>query len=103
MRSRSSIIVLTAIVFALLHLVVVAMPVLVSGGSGLGQAIAAAIFDFPIAWLLGLSSAGNKILYGSYPAWYVFIFSVGGTLMYAAAGGLLGYGIHRIFRARRAA
>jgi hypothetical protein len=91
MRTKSRIPVIAALALALVHIVVVAVPVVISGGSGEAQAFAAAIFDFPIVWLLGLFPAGRGMLYGSSHALYLLIFSVGGTVMYAAAGALIGY------------
>ena len=102
MRSRTSIIIVTTL-FALFHIIAVAVPVVTSGGSGETQAFAAAVFDFPIAWLLGLFPAGRGVLYGSSHTLYVLIFSLGGTLMYAAVGALLGYAVHRIIGVFRAA
>jgi hypothetical protein len=92
-----------AAIFALFHIVVVAVPVLLSRGSGEAQAFAVAIFDPPLTWLLGLVPAGRQVLFGSSPVAYVLVFSVGGTLMYAALGALVGRGIHSIIRALRAA
>lgn len=102
MRSKAAIIVPTTL-FALFHIIAVAVPLVTSGGSGEAQAFAVAIFDFPIAWLLGLFPAGRGILYGSSHTLYLLIFGVGGTLMYAAVGALLGYAVHRIIRVFRAA
>lgn len=102
MRSGLSLTISMAAIFALFHIIVVAVPVLWSGGSGETQAFAAAIFDLPIFWLLGLFSAGREVLYGSSHFAYVLTFSVGGTLMYAAVGALVGRGIHSVNRAFRA-
>ncbi len=88
-----------AALFALFHILVVAVPVWISGGSGEGQAFAAAIFDLPIVWLLGLFPVGRKVLYGSSPSLYMLVFTVGGTLMYAAVGALVGRGIQIVIRA----
>ena len=90
MCSSRSFTIATAAIFALLHLIVVAVPLLSSGGSGEAQAFAAAIFDVPLFWLLGLVPAGGAVLYGSSPFAYILVFSVGGTLMYAALGALAG-------------
>jgi len=79
MRSKARIIVAMAAIFALFHIVIVAVPVLTSGGSGETQAFAAAIFDLPIFWLLGLFPAGRDVLYGSSRSLYILLFSVGGT------------------------
>jgi hypothetical protein len=103
MRFNTRHIVLMAGLFALFHIVVVALPVLISAGSGEAQAFAAALFDLPIVWLLGLFSNGRAVLHGSSPTLYILIFSAGGTLMYAAIGALLGCGIHFIDRAFRPA
>jgi hypothetical protein len=92
-----------AAIFALFHIIVVAVPMLASGGSGETQAFAAAIFDLPIFWLLGLFSAGREVLYGASPSFYILVFAVGGTLMYAAVGALVGRGLHTVIRAFRAA
>ena len=99
MSSKATIVTITAAVFAMFHIVVVAVPVLSSGGAGEAQAFAAAIFDFPIVWLLERFAAGRAVLNGSSHALYIFVFSVGGTLMYAAGGLVLGHGLHRIVQA----
>lgn len=99
MRSSRSLVIATAAIFALFHIIVVAVPVLSPGGSGETQAFAAAIVDLPIFWLLGLIPAGRAVLYGSSPWVYILVFSVGGTLMYAALGALVGRGIHMVIRA----
>ena len=78
MRSNLSLTMVVATIFALFHILVVAIPVLSSGGSGETQAFAAAIFDLPLFWLLGLFPAGRAVLYGSSPSVYVLVFSVGG-------------------------
>jgi hypothetical protein len=103
MRSATPTILAVAAIFALFHIIVVTVPVLTSGGSGETQAFAVAIFDLPIFWLLGLFPTGRKVLYGSFPSLYILVFSVGGTLMYAAVGALVGRGIHLVIRALRAA
>ena len=101
MRSNTPIIGFVAVLFALFHIVVVALPVLMSGGSGEAQAFATAIFDLPIFWLLGVFPNGRAVLYGSSPSLYILVFGVGGTLMYAAIGALVGYGMHIIWHRRR--
>ena len=103
MYSSRSLTIATAAIFALFHIIVVVIPVLSSGGSGETQAFATAIFDLPIVWLLDLVPAGRAVLYGSPPSAYILTFSVGGTLMYAALGALVGRGIHHVIRALRAA
>jgi len=102
-RSLPWTVVFTAVVFAIIHTVVVAIPVLLSRGSGESQAFAVAIFDLPIVWLLGLSSGGRSVLYGSSPSIYILVFAVGGTIMYAAIGAVVGWGMHIISRVFRAA
>ena len=103
MTYKASIIVVMAAVFAIFHILTVAVPILTSGGSGETQAFAAAILDIPISWLLSLSPTGREVLYGSWQLLYILVFSIGGTLMYAAVGALVGCGIHVIIRAFRAA
>ena len=102
MQLRASVIVVTAAVFVLLHIFGVVVPILSSGGSGESQAFAALIFDWPIWWLLGLFPNGHKMVYSSH-TFYVLIFCVGGTLMYAVIGTCVGYGVRIIIRAIRAA
>jgi hypothetical protein len=92
-----------AAIFALFHVIVVTVPVLSSGGSGESQAFAVAIFDLPICWLLGLFQAGRAVLYGSSHSAYILAFGIGGTLMYAVVGALVGHGMHKLIRAFRAA
>jgi len=96
-------VIVTAGVFAIVHIIVVAIPVCLSGGSGESQAFAVAIFDLPIVWLLGFFPRGRAVLYGSSPSIYILVFAVGGTFMYAAIGALAGWGVHmigRVFRRR---
>jgi hypothetical protein len=103
MRAAAPTIVAVAAIFALFHIIVVAVPVLMTGGSGESQAFAVAIFDLPNFWLLGSFKGGREVLYGSSPSLYMMVFSVGGTVMYAAAGALVGRGIHYVIQALRAA
>ena len=103
MRSLTRTIIVIATIFALFHIIVVAVPVVLSGGSGESQALAVAIVDLPISWLLGLFPGGRSVLYGSSPWRYMLVFAVGGTFMYAAIGALVGWGMYVISRAYRAA
>ena len=103
MQSLPLMIIVAAVSFALFHIIVVTIPVLLSGGSGESQAFAAAVFDFPISWLLGLFPSGRGVLYGSSPLTYMLVFAVGGTLMYAAIGALVGWGLHIVRRVFHAA
>jgi hypothetical protein len=89
-------------VFVLFHTFGVVVPILSSGASGESQAFAAAIFDMPIWWLLGLFPTGQHLAYSSH-TFYVLVFCIGGTFMYAVIGAMIGYGIHRVIRAIRAA
>ena len=74
-----------ALVFAVFHLLVVVSALLATRGTGEGQALTVALFDFPLVLLLEALPNGRYILYSSTTA-YVWFFSVAGTLMYAAAG-----------------
>jgi len=103
MNSRARTISLAAALFAGFHIIAVALPVLISGGAGESQAFATALFDLPLHWALELFASGLAVLYGSSHALYIWVFAVGGTLMYAALGALLGAGIHAVARAFRAA
>jgi hypothetical protein len=93
-----------AAVFATLHVILVAVPLISSGGHGEGQAFAVVIFDFPLVWILHQVDWGREILYGNLGAnghWrYVLIFSLGGTIFWASVGALLAYGIKRLLRRR---
>jgi hypothetical protein len=90
-----------ASVFGSFHVLVVALPVISTWGSGEGQAFAVAIFDFPLVVLLSLFAGGKSLLYNG-PQWaYVAVFAVGGTLMYCGAGALVGLGIQRLISALR--
>jgi len=103
MWSRRAMMIVAAGVLATFHIIVVAIPVLLSGGSGESQAFAVAIFDFPISWLLAaLLPSGRGVLYGSSPSIYMLVFAMGGTFMYAAIGALVGWGMHVIGRVVRA-
>jgi len=102
-RSANTTVIVTAAIFVIFHLVVVVLPLALSGGSGEAQAFATAVFDLPIFWLLGLFPEGRAVLYGSSPSTYVLVFSLGGTLAYAAVGALLGWGIHAARRGMHAA
>jgi len=103
MRSPKTTVIVTAAIFALFHIIVVAMPLVLSGGSGETQALMTAIFDLPIFWLLGSFPSGRAVLYGSSPSIYLLAFGLGGTAMYAASGALLGWAIHAVRRGIRAA
>src|SRR4030095_11778854 len=81
MRSLPSMVMFMAVFFAIIHIIVVAIPVLLSGGSGESQAFAVAILDFPILSVLGLFKGGRSVLYGSAPSIYLLGFAGGGTLI----------------------
>jgi hypothetical protein len=89
-------------VFAALHVMLVATPVMTSGGSGEGQAFAVALFDFPLFWLLNQFEWGRDILFGNLGAtghgMYVLIFAFGGTIFWAALGASLAHVIGRLVR-----
>ena len=103
MRSPTITVVVTAAIFALFHIIVVAVPVVSSGGSGETQAFITATFDLPLFWLLGLFPAGRAVLYGSSPSIYMLVFGLGGTFMYAAVGAVLGWAVNTARRGMRAA
>ena len=89
-------------VFAAIHILFVALPVISSGGSGEGQAIMVAVFDFPLVYLMLRTHSGACILYGCLepsPIPYVVFIPVVGTLMYAVFGFLTGVLCRAIFRA----
>jgi hypothetical protein len=93
-----------AIVFAALHVLLVAAPLIISGGHGESQAFAVGIFDFPLAWLLGQSELGRDVLYGNLGASghsiYMLIFTLGGTIFWAGVGALLAFIVRRAVHGR---
>jgi hypothetical protein len=88
--------------FAALHAAQVAVPVFTPGGRGEGQALAVAIFDFPLSWTLGQFEWGRDILYGNRGApggkMYALIFGIGGTIFWAGLGAAFAYVIRRLVR-----
>ena len=87
-----------AAVFGSFHALVVALPVITTWGRGEGQAFAVAIFDFPLVEIVSLFAAGRSLLYNG-PQWaYVGVFAIGGTLMYCAAGALVGLAARRLIK-----
>jgi hypothetical protein len=77
----------------LFHMVVVTAPVLSSHGIGETQGFAVGIFDMPLVWFVS-ALGGGAILNGGH--WYVFVFSVVGTFMYAVAGAVGGLLVDRL-------
>ncbi|MBT3288868.1 MAG: hypothetical protein HN849_33035 [Victivallales bacterium] len=94
MRKRAATLICAA-VFALFHVIVVAMPVILSGGGGEKQAFAVIYFDLPLVVALELIPGGEKLLGGNLTAYVAFV-SVVGTLMYACCGALIGYAVDRV-------
>ena len=87
-----------AAVFGGFHALVVALPVIGTWGQGEGQAFAVAIFDLPLVEIVSLFAAGRSLLYNG-PQWaYVGVFAIGGTLMYCAAGALVGLAARRLIK-----
>jgi hypothetical protein len=83
--------ILFALIFAGYHVLFIVVPLVASGGSGEGQAMAVAISDFPLTYLLEHIPGGIDILYS--PAknrQYIWFYSLAGTLLYFASGCLLG-------------
>jgi hypothetical protein len=75
--------------FGLFHLLTIVSTLISTRGSGEGQAFAVLLLDFPLVLLLQAIPGGGIILYNSTTA-YILFFSIAGTLMYVAIGGLLG-------------
>ena len=102
MRWQVNPVYVAAIVFATLHVVLVALPVVTSGASGEAQAFAVLILDFPLVWVLSQFGWGLDILYGNLGATgraiYMLIFGIGATIFWAGVGGLLAHLITRLFR-----
>ena len=100
MRKKAATII-TALVLMCFHFIVVVVPVISSGANGEGQGWAVMIFDMPLVWLLSAIPAGKRVLYEDMTA-YTLVFCVGGTLMYGAAGALIGW-IIDVIRVRKIA
>ena len=90
-----------ALLFAAAHLLFVVVPLVVTQGSGEGQAISVVLFDAPLVSVLQKMHGGPDLLYatGGVHA-YIWFFSVAGTSMYAAVGLVLGL-LVRLVRRRR--
>jgi hypothetical protein len=90
-----------ALIFAGIHVLLVVIPVVTSGGGGEGQAMSVAYADFPLVLLLEKSGRGSQLLYGvGRTREYVWFFSIAGTLMYALVGLVLGVLVRSIFGKR---
>jgi len=90
-----------ALLFAAAHLLFVVAPLVLTHGSGEGQAIAVAMSDAPLVSLLKGIPGGADLLYspGNVNA-YIWFFTVAGTLTYAAAGLVLGLLVRLVRRPR---
>jgi hypothetical protein len=78
---------------AAFHVVYVLYPYFAAGRHGEAVGWRLMLFDFPISWsyqAIGLGSVD--------PGWIgdIFLFGVGGTVMYAGVAGLVGLGIDKI-------
>ena len=82
-------------ILAIIHIAVVVIPLVSSGGCGEGQAFLVYCFDFPLVVALDSIPGGGRILYHGVTT-YVLFFSIVGTVMYASAGGFIGYVIDRV-------
>ena len=88
-------------IFSAVHLVLVALPVIASGGSGESQAMLVGLFDLPLVFLLLQTHTGACILYGCAepsPVPYVVLIPVAGTLMYAVVGFVACAVVRALFR-----
>ena len=88
-------------VMGLLHIVLVVIPVVMSGGSGENQAGRVLFFDFPLVWLMNRFEPSRAVLEGDVH-WYVLTISVGGTLLHIGGGIVLGYVAARLLLKFRA-
>lgn len=85
--------------FSVFHVFFVALPVISTGGHGEGQALAVAIFDFPLVALMQRTHTGSCILYGCVEASaipYEMFIPIVGTLMYGIAGFVGGVVLRRL-------
>ena len=91
-----------ASLLALFHFVFVALPVITSNASGEGQGMTTLFLDYPL-WMLvdHLPDRGQSLQ--NTKTSYILLVCIGGTLMYAGVGALLGLFIDSIrFGTRRA-
>ena len=84
----------------LFHLFTVVPILVVTGGSGEGQAWVVFFLDFPLVMFLKVIPHGNTFLYGPVSS-YIFFFSIFGTFLYAIMGGGIGFFLEKIERQPR--
>ncbi|MGD9853037.1 MAG: hypothetical protein AB7T38_17450 [Nitrospirales bacterium] len=87
---RSTVYALTGVVF---HLVVVVIPLLLSGGTGeagKSAGLIALFFDFPLT-ILEISFRTIEHLVVTSTMGYLLYYSLGGSLLYALGGWILGF------------
>ena len=82
-----------AALLAAFHVLVVVRLLFETGGHGERQAFIVLILDMPLVLVWDLIG-GDR----AHAATYVWFFSIAGTLMYAAAGGLIGQAMDRLRR-----
>jgi ABC-type glycerol-3-phosphate transport system permease component len=93
MKKRAATLICGAL-FVLFHSVVVLVPVVASGGHGERQGLTVALFDAPLVVLAEIFE--DRTVHHHNLARYILLVAVGGTLLYACCGALVGYVIDRI-------
>ncbi len=83
---KSKIPIVAAALLGIVHFVIVGIPFVQAGGGGEGLFFILLI-DFPLFWLANILAP--KLMYNSV-AFNFWLFPVGGTIMYAAFGYLIG-------------
>jgi hypothetical protein len=93
-RSRTlRIVAVTSLVFGLVHFVLIALPVCLTGGISEGSLLLVAYGDWPYVWLANRCDPGWYLNHNSGIAHVV----IGATIFWAAIGALLAW-IYRLFR-----
>lgn len=86
---KSKIPITLALLLGAIHFLIVGIPFILAGGGGEGL-LYILLVDFPLFWLA--SFLASKLLDNSV-AFNFWLFPIIGTVMYAAIGYVLGYGI----------
>ena len=89
MSRKSKITIVLAIIFGVIHFIVVGIPFIKAGGGG-EELLYIIIIDFPLYWMAELLLPGS--LYNSV-AFNFWLFPIAGTIMYAAVGYFFGMGV----------
>ncbi len=79
-----------AMIFCTFHIITVVFTLILTKGSGEGQAFLVYFIDYPLVRVLYKFSFGFNILNNSSTFVYISFISIAGTLMYGVAGYVVG-------------